>query len=268
MTAKVTEKKPILLDKSYLQGAPSLEVQDLCGGRLVLMNETLFFETLLSKPRKRRSCFSKLMSRENPVLLVPHMGTLIRGEVNERRACGPVESLKLSGDWHFNGRILDDPLQLTVAQQAGVNAWRGQEEGSLEQFLETAKIAYRTFPALRTLRAGDTLEVIRNHRQAVARDRDGLLEFYENTRPPGFPPASSLDDSWAVFRWYQVQAMAAGEFYIAHHTNWDVDRKKVLNEVRDLDYTAVALLVGAIASRDKTIIERFKTLEPDGEVVS
>jgi hypothetical protein len=57
------------------------------------------------------------------------------------------------------------------------------------------------------------------------------------------------------------------EFYESYGVATPFKRDKIFNELIDLDYLLAALLVGGLASRDKTMVRRFKFLRPDGFVL-
>jgi hypothetical protein len=264
----VSPKPSILLDKSYLQGATKQGVEELCNTYTVLMTETLFFEIITSTPAKMRACFSKLPSRSNPVEIVPHMGSLIRQEVEGGAPCGPVVTHRLPHEWTFNPKLAEGSFQLTDEQSAGVSQWLADEEAFVDQFLESVALGDRTFPTLAEANSGQRLQTALDLCCELADDRDGVRKFYAATRPGSFPPPDVLTEEWAIFRWYQVNLAAAAEFYARYGPAPEAAREKVLNERLDLDHTAVALLVGRLASRDKTMVRRFRTLRPKGEVLS
>jgi len=58
----------IVIDKSYLEGAPTRVVRALCAQRRVIFPETLLFELLITDNDSTAS-FRKLPNRDNPVRL-------------------------------------------------------------------------------------------------------------------------------------------------------------------------------------------------------
>lgn len=73
------KKRTVVLDKNYLQSASSAEIRALCA-RGASMPDVLFFE-LMSNEENRDKCFRKLPEGENPFVLLPGVGDLMRMEV-------------------------------------------------------------------------------------------------------------------------------------------------------------------------------------------
>jgi hypothetical protein len=72
-------KPAIVLDKSYLEGASSQAIGDLCKSFAVLMIDTLFMELLTTSDKHfQAACFRKFPQRENPVELIEGTGSLLR----------------------------------------------------------------------------------------------------------------------------------------------------------------------------------------------
>lgn len=259
-------KRCILLDKSYLQGARPDQVIDLCNSYRVLMTETLVFEIMTSTPEKTRACFAKLPGGSKPVEIVPDTGYLMRKEVERGESCGPVLAHRLLEEWSFNPGLADGSFQSSDELSRCIADWLDEEQEFVDGFLAKVAIADRTFPPLAAASPGERLEVALDLCHRISSDSDGVREFYAATRPAGFPPLERLEETWAIFRWYQVNMAAVAEFFARHGAEPDAAREKVMNERLDLDHTAVALLVGGLASCDKTMLRRFCTLCPAGEV--
>ena len=75
-------KRPVVLDKSYVQGERSL-------GRLgveceLLFPDALFFEVVATNKTARGRCLRKLeeVGREGPIRVVPDVGELLKKEID------------------------------------------------------------------------------------------------------------------------------------------------------------------------------------------
>lgn len=80
----------ILFDKSYLDGAATSQLRDVCERHLALMPQELFFEMMTTSPKSQRRCFAKLPDRNNRVALIPPVGVLVDFERQHQEACGPL----------------------------------------------------------------------------------------------------------------------------------------------------------------------------------
>lgn len=74
-------KPAVVLDKSYLEGASSLAIGELCNSCAVLMIDTLFMELLTTSDKHFQAvCFRKFPQRENPVELIEGTSALLQYE--------------------------------------------------------------------------------------------------------------------------------------------------------------------------------------------
>lgn len=78
-----------------------------------------------------------------------------------------------------------------------------------------------------------------------------------------------LTKEWALFRYLQVQIFAMIEYVRMYGDgNSAAISRKIENEFLDLEYCVTALIVGALASLDSGMIEKFRRMRPDGALFS
>jgi len=82
----------IVLDKSLLEGSSADTIQELCSQHQVIMPEVLLLEVLTTESKSMVKCFKKFPEIENPLALVPNVGSLIRYETENNRQRSPIES--------------------------------------------------------------------------------------------------------------------------------------------------------------------------------
>lgn len=262
-------RPPLVVDKSYRQGATRQELKNLCGRFTVLMTEALFGEILTSTPEKKTACFAKLPAGTDPVILVPSLSGLMRWEVEHKCSCSPVERHGLQDQLCFYPGLADGSFTPTELQQRFVAAWQEHDDELLDGFLGRVAIADRTFLATGGDRSSQAIDKALELAGQLATDGDLVRSAYRSFAPADFPPADIVGEEWALFRWCQVQLAAVAEFSARHGASLQqASRKRAGNERLDLDHTGVALLVGRIATRDKTMERRFLTLRPGGQIVS
>ena len=80
----------IVLDKSFLDGANPQQIKSLCDDHTVLMPDVLFYELITTDEASRKPCFNKFPDTNNPVELIPNIGTLLRYELSTRKPCSPL----------------------------------------------------------------------------------------------------------------------------------------------------------------------------------
>lgn len=88
--------------------------------------------------------------------------------------------------------------------------------------------------------------------------------FYRNHRHERFPAPEIIDEKWSYFRQIQVMLLAGLDFIKRYSIKVQPNEETLFNEMLDLTYLVNALLVGGLASRDATILRRFKFLLPSG----
>lgn len=121
----------IILDKSYLEGASRTAIQELMGRRTLVMCSALFYELLDTSAKQRTRCFAKLPAIDNPLMLVDHVGELMRIEVQTRLPSGLPSMHALAVRFRFNPVLLTEAYQLpTEAREAmqDKQRWRRKSE--------------------------------------------------------------------------------------------------------------------------------------------
>jgi hypothetical protein len=185
-------------------------------------------------------------------------------EVATGEPCGDVGIHRFFERFDFNPSLTEWSFEPTDKQIQGVRQWEQGMEEFADSFLGLVSTAPKIFPGIAS--TGTPLSWAYELCKGLPNKADEVREFYRRTKPQGFPPAESIDNGWAIYRRYEVLLAAVAEFYARYGPDREANRKKIVNERLDLDHTAVALLVGRLASRDRTMIRRFEALS-DGEVI-
>ena len=86
----IFKMEEIILDKSYLDGATSQEINRLCKEYRVLMPDVLLYELTTTTETSRQRCFNKIPTTRKPVEIIPNVGTLLRYELNNLKPCTPL----------------------------------------------------------------------------------------------------------------------------------------------------------------------------------
>lgn len=258
----------VVLDKSYLQGASGKDINDLCITENVLMPESLFYELLTTEPEVRANCFKKIPQIDNPLTLVPHVGTIIRFEIQNKRPCLNIEDVSLNIRYQFNRRLVSPDFKLTPEQEKSIYEWRNDIRLRMEGFKEKAAVVSGWFPETKGFKSGNDPSPINEGKSLVCNDQGVVSRIYEQIMHETFPDPRLVNENWCLFRWIQVHVSAALDYVRKYGDgNEKAISKKIENEFLDLDYCITALLVGALASKDNGMIDRFKNIRPDGIVI-
>lgn len=95
----------IVVDKSFLDGAPTAQVLDVFTSHKALIIESLFFELMTTDAKSQVRCFSKVPDRPASFALIPNVGTLLRYELENRRPCLPLHDRRIEGMHIFNAKL-------------------------------------------------------------------------------------------------------------------------------------------------------------------
>lgn len=264
----------VVLDKCYLQGAPTEEVRELSRSHRLVMSDALFYELLTGDEPGRSRCFAKLPQTENPVELVNHVGTLIKLEIATHRPAGKPSTHREDIGFKLNPELRTGSYQLPLEAQTAISEQLEQLRSDAESFVEKARTINSFFPELLI---GDR-EAQSNARvkaeQAIVEPR-AIKEFYAQFESPDisttFPPSEDVDESWAIYRWIQVQMLFGLDMYFRYngkipHDVVAVSFRSIEHDVLDAQMLMLGCLEGAFATRENKLIRWWKLLCPQGEL--
>jgi hypothetical protein len=258
----------IVIDKSYLQGAATKTVRRLCEEHAVLFTETLFYELLTTDEPKREACFAKLPAKDNPVTLIPGAGPLFRYEIEHRRPASPVVDHCIPVTFRFNPRLTSRTFQHPADEEVALGEWRREVEREVATFHEIATGVTTWCSALMTLSGEVLTAACEDLKQQLCSDTEIVRKVYGSLGLEGFPCASMLDPSWALFRWVQAHLLFSldyvGRYGIGESPNIP---KRVEHDIHDIQYVLFGALCGALATRDSEIAANFALARPNGTLL-
>ncbi|MDP2863121.1 MAG: hypothetical protein Q8N95_10050 [Desulfobacterales bacterium] len=259
----------VVLDKSYLRGAGRKKVSALCESHNVLMPESLFFELLTTKEDKDRAiCFGNLPNTANPVILVQGISSMFSFEIGKKLPIKDVKDMCIDVPYIFNKHLKHLDFKYTCEQRQTLLEWQKDVASRIEGFKEKSACVSGWFPGLKGYKPGMDPKHINEAKLLICEDLSVVREIYKTIRPSTFPEAEILTEEWALFRYLQVHVFAALEYVrLFGDGNSTAISGKIENEILDLDYCVTALLVGALASHDMSLIEKFKRIRPTGIVI-
>ena len=269
-------KPSIVLDKSYLDGAPANEVRALCDDYAALMPEELFYELITTRPESQKRCFSKLPDRFNPVLLVPSIGTLLRAEMEHQVACSPIEAHIVNEDFEFNRKLREGTYVLEGDVLRNLAEWRASVAQDTKGFIQRWAVVHHFFPELNEIEWKDFPEAIQSARQKVATDNDFVRDIYasflDEDAPKDAPSPESIAPEWVFFRWVQCQVLASLRLFGRYqgtvpNSQGQAFVERIEHSMLDSYYLIYGSLVGRIATLDEEVREDFLSLLPNGDLV-
>jgi len=233
------------------------------------MPEILFYELLTTTPKKRAACFCKLPDIENPVILIPNVGTLLRYEVENQIPCNPVTkvAINISDEFrvNFNKDLRNKNYTLSLKDTEKVERWNEKITNEVEDFRQSSAIVYHWFPSLAQYHPGQDSTIIEDAESYIANDEKLIKGIYKEIRQSHFPISDMISSKWTLFRWLQINLLAAVD-YIRRFgpNNTSAKIKSIENDFHDVQYCITGVQVGALASLDRRVKNIFKKVCPEG----
>ncbi len=266
----------VVLDKSYLQGSSKNKIHQMCSQHQIIMPEVLFLEILTTKTENMVKCFKKFPEIENPVALVPNVGSLVRYEIEKDRPCSPIEKQFLEIRYVFNKRLAKNQFEFTEEQKEDLKEWEASANDGTEGFIEKAIVTDGWFSGLNAYIPGQPPTPITNAMDMVANDLDFIRKIYgqlhdeiNETHNALWPEPERIDKAWILLRYLQVHLLAALEYIRKYgKESQPMISKRLENEYLDIDYCIIGTLSDGLATRDKTIAKFYKLLCPEKALMS
>ena len=278
-----TAPTPIIVDKSYVQGAGTLS--EIQRNWSLLFPDSFFFEVASTNPSARQSCLSRLreLKGNGGVYVVSNVGELLRKEIHDLVCAGqPSENVVrgLDLDAFFSAQFDD----LTKARRDALALTEVEFDQDVDGLIERANTLHGQIRGASNGSTEQRKRAYRLARQEVAQDRDFIVKYFAEVlcggayAPPGarfllqIAQTGAFGPEWALYRWTQVTLLYALELLERHGQLVSEEltakqREKLQHDVIDMQYVVLGVLEGALASKDKRMRAMFKLLRPDGAVL-
>ncbi|MBC3806209.1 hypothetical protein H8K52_02470 [Undibacterium seohonense] len=269
-------KQGLILDKCFLEGVSKSRLLELSNQYKLIVSGPLFYEMLTTRSTSRVRCFRKLPSKRNPVLLVEHIGILLRKEIEHSRPAGKPSNNRINIDFEFNARLLEADYQLPIESARALDHQSLELRSELYQIIELSKTSESLFGSLLTGtqeeqdRAKQNAEILIANCDEV-RNFFGTLESPDPNLP--YPSAQNINSSWALLRWLQVRMLFALDIHLRYQDQVDemltagvLDRLE--HDLHDMQHLTLGLLEGAFATNEKKLQRWWNLLLPSGDLLS
>jgi len=236
----------------------------------------LFLEILTTKTDDMVKCFKKFPEIENPVVLVPNVGSLIRYETEKDSPCSPIETQFLKIRYVFNERLAKNQFVFTEEQKEALKEWEESTNEGTRGFIEKAIVTDGWFPALSGYKPGestnhitDAMDMIATNLAFVRKIYGQLRDEIHKTYKVLWPDPHRIDKEWILLRYLQVHLLAAIEYIRKYGKEpQSTITKRLENEYLDIDYCIIGTLCDGLATRDKTMEKFYNLLCPDKALIS
>lgn len=264
----------VVLDKNFLQGASGSAVLALARNHQLVMPGALFYELLTTSVEVRQRCFAKLPRTDNPVVLVEHIGVLLSHESATGKPSGKPSGHRIDFRFRFNERLLAEDYELPGEAKAALEEQTTDVESDVRQLIDLTEMTPLLFPGLLV---GTTAQqhAARRRAEAAIGQLEQIHKFYSVLQPVlpelRYPVISEKFKKWAFLRWLQVLMLFALDLYVRHQGKLrDALTPRLLerleHDVHDAQILAMGVLEGAIATREKKLLQWWPLLCPGGRI--
>jgi hypothetical protein len=259
----------VVIDKSFLQGAPKDSLQTLFNNHRVLMPFVNFYEIFTTTSLERARCFQRLPKGENPVSLVESVDFIRRWELENRRPLLDIHHAVRPEQFHFNSGLVNETFLMREDQSKYLEELKEEVSSKVKAFAEHCSQITVRFPELRNYRPGINPSQIEEIQKRICTEPEFVRGFYNGIPGHIGPTAEHIDERWALFKWTQIRLIAALDYFRKYgEKEMSSETTKIENEYLDLEYCLIGCLLGSIATQDKGMEKRFLALCPSGKVFS
>lgn len=266
----------IVIDKCFLQGSSATQVYEMALRHRLLVSDALFYELLTTDGPTLTRCFRKFPRTNSPVDLISHIGTLMRYEINNHEPAGKPSRHKenIGFDFQFNQQLSCGDYVLPEEYKVVVADHTAELVRDVASYLDRANVISEFFPDL-LIGSDQARQEARIEAEKLIAMPGSLKVFYAGLKsPPGERPLPSVDlvdESWALYKYLQVQLLFAIDIYVRHAGIIPTGAtgkafEKLEHDVLDAQLVALGVLEGAFASREGKLKRWFKLLCPMGSL--
>lgn len=259
----------IVVDKSFLQACKRSDIERLIKNHRLIMPDTLFYELVTTDDDKRIKCFSKIPEIENPMDLVPNIGALLRYENENKKPSYPLRKRRIDIKYVFNKRLTSEEFEFSKEQKAAREQQECDVARETKEFIERFVKIYEVFPDLHGCSTGKIVEKVNSLLKVAYTDHKFVKDVYSRTIGNANYPINvspeNIGKNWAVFRWVQLQLIYSLRLYAKYQG--DMPRQtgdkfwvQAEHDLLDSHYIVLACLAGGIASKDKNLVEIYRSI--------
>jgi len=242
----------IAVDKCFLQGASKQELESVFEKYRVLMPEILFHELLTTERTYRARCFSRIPKRENPMVLVPNVGPILRWEVTHHQPMRNIDVVAIDDRFQFNPGLIDENYDMGYEQRVNLEEWKVEMATHVTYFAEGSSKIYKVFPDIEHYVPGQDTLRIDEAKRMVCQDDDFIKAVYNNGEDENWPKTNQIFNEWAIFKWLQIRLLGSLEYFRMYGPRV-MEVEIIENAYFDLEYCLVGCICGEFATRDKTL---------------
>lgn len=264
--------KPIIIDKCYLQGTSMKLLQKLSEEFQLLMPDVLFYELISCGEPHCSRCFKKLPQGPSPIPIVKHVGALLKRELHSGQPAGlPSDNLEVF-EFIFNPNLSKGAYELSASDKRAMSEIEDELKSDISNLLKKSQLVPNLFPNIKIVSTEKRKKNKEEIEAFIASGGTELRRFLSNLKLPNgksMPDENVLNESWALFRWLQVQLLFSLDIYFRYgaidiHNLTSKQNRDFEHDVLDAHYLIQGVMQRSFATKEKKLIRYFKLLCPEG----
>jgi hypothetical protein len=268
----MAESKFVVLDKSFLISAKASTFRDIARALQFVICDASLYE-LIKAPEPGRTMFMKKFGPGvTEIAIVPNSRDLVRDEITLHKRSGPPSEFREKGVFAFNAKLINGTYELPKHLLPQMETKRKQLKQEVGMYLSFAKAIPRIYPNVKP-----GVPEGRAEAEALILEPGHILERYSNLDCPipglTMPPTNIVTESWAIYRQLQVQLLFALDIFFRYFGGKQkitdsALRLRVTHDVLDADQLLLGCLEGAFATCEKKLQNWFRSLSPNGTLIT
>jgi hypothetical protein len=255
---------PLVIDKSFAQASKISRLHELSSQFTLLVPTAFYHELFTTSDNSRR-----MAAQGFPVFQRVHLPELLRRELETGQPASSIDFNPMT----INPMVADRGFRLEPIYSELVERHRLEVvEPKIDFLIETIQVGVPGFSAEdmgKCHGSGEEFAALCSELRDETRLRNAAEEM-------GYRHASRIDFRWLKYRHLQALLIQALIFRRRHQNpKNEISRKNLEHDVHDLEYLALGLHAGRLATCETSqklkkmpMKWRFEILEPDGQVFS
>lgn len=270
----VSSRPAIVIDKSYLDGVPTLQLVALAKDADLLLSGALFYELLTTRDKLRINSFRKLRAVENSVRVIGNAGDLYRHEISTGTPAGKPSSHILEPSIRIGNRTTETDLTLLAEEKQDLLEEEQRIEDAIEGYLYVVGLIPAVTEEFTALDSEDRTDSDSQPPSALVLNQLLIRRIYAllaEHYPEPMPASVSIDERWALYRRLQIQTLFALEENERHGSRDSQEispkaRMVIEHDIHDQEHLLLGVMEGHFATRENKLKRYFQLLAPDGRL--
>lgn len=263
-------KPGLIVDKSWLDGASSSDIEAAIRRFHLLLPEMLLYELLTTESERRRASAGKLLSIDSRTFSsIGTLGSLLVYEAKHRRPCGSLLRHRGESRREVFQKLIDPGYKLSSEEAGALSHEQRNRECFAIQGFRTAAMALRKLSGGVDKLAGVDDERLIEIAASLLGERSIVVGLCRQLQDALGSSSDNFEDNSASFRRAQAHLLIGLAYVRSYGLTAinDAPVKKMVNLYHDTEYLVLGALAGALASQDRLLALFFRLMCPNGILI-